>query len=307
VTGAGHPFATAGGGTLFEYKVATLVAADLIRPRLNEHGGVIEALEMQTGPSGFDDLQISLELLDGSHRTVHAQCRHRQLFTARDAKFRALLFRAAAALEGNEAAFLSGQRRFAIIVDESSPGHASLTKLCELARESGDLSRFISVVDAHGGYIADRWRRCVEAAGGIESVVLYRVLAVLEVRSYDLRTQTSRDSLELINHLAGLWDPPDHKRAVVLADSLFKHLTEIGPGAGAVDAHSLETHLSGYLPVTLGSSTRRTLLKRLREACRQRVTQRLRAAGLDDRDANTLATDILASRPPSTRLRESLS
>ena len=40
MSGVAHPFAGAGGGSLFEYKVATLLAADLIRSRHTEHGGV---------------------------------------------------------------------------------------------------------------------------------------------------------------------------------------------------------------------------------------------------------------------------
>ncbi|MDE0168999.1 MAG: hypothetical protein OXS29_05720 [bacterium] len=40
-----HPFAAAGGGSLFEYKVATLVAADLVTSRNTEHGGRVAGVE----------------------------------------------------------------------------------------------------------------------------------------------------------------------------------------------------------------------------------------------------------------------
>lgn len=300
VTRVAHPFATAGGGTLFEYKVATLLAADLIRSRLTEHHGVVAALEMQTGPLGFDDLQISLELLDGSHRTVHAQCRHRQPFTATDVKFATLVAHAESAVEGDEPSFVSGERRLAIIVDRGSPGHASMSALCELARTSGDLARFISTVEAHAGNVADRWSQCLRAAESTEPAVLHRVLAALEARAVELRTVTSRDSLELINRLAEAWDPPSFEGALNLGNALFKHLTEIGPAAGAIDVQSLQTYLSAFLPRTLGATTRRAHLGRRRDAGHQRVALTLRAIGLDDDEANALATRALAIPPSIT-------
>jgi hypothetical protein len=127
VTRVVHPFATAGGGISFEYKVATLVAADLIRSQLTEHHGVVTALEMQTGPPGVDDLWVSLELPRGDHRTVHAQSGHRQPFTATNAKFAAPRAYAETAVDGDEPAFASGERRLTVIVDRSSPGHASMS------------------------------------------------------------------------------------------------------------------------------------------------------------------------------------
>ena len=73
MAGVVHPFAGAGGGHLFEYKVATLLAANLVLSRHTEHGGVVAAIEMQTGPAGFGDLNISVELLGRGTRTVHVQ------------------------------------------------------------------------------------------------------------------------------------------------------------------------------------------------------------------------------------------
>ncbi|MGH9248614.1 MAG: hypothetical protein ACRD0W_03730 [Acidimicrobiales bacterium] len=300
MTRTGHPFATAGGGTLFEYKVATLLAADLIRSRLTEHHGVIVAIEMQTGPPGFDDLQISLELLDRSHRTVHAQCRHRQPFTATDAKFVTLLAHAESAANGDAASFASGERRLAIVVDRSSPGHASMAALCELARTPGDITRFVNSVDAHAGGVMSRWSQCLRTADSTEPAVLQRVLAALEVRVVDLRTVTSRDSLELINRLSEAWDPPNLEGAVNLGNALFKHLTDIGPAAGAIDVRSLRTYLGGYLPRTLGATTRRAQLGRRRDAGHQRMALALRAIGLDDDEANALATRALATPPSIT-------
>lgn len=91
-----------GGGHHFEYKVATLRAADLVLSRHTEHGGVVAAIEMQTGPPGFDDLQVSVELLRRGSRTVHAQCRYKQPFTASNGKFAKLIAHAATAVCGDD-------------------------------------------------------------------------------------------------------------------------------------------------------------------------------------------------------------
>lgn len=294
-----HPahIATSGGGTLFEYKVAILLTSDMIRARLTEHEGVVVSLGMQTGPPVFDDLQITLELLDRSHRTVHAQCRHRQLFTASDAKFATLLAEAQSTVTNDEASFAAGERRLAIVVDQGSPGHASMTALCELARKFEDLTRFVGSVEAHGGTVASRWTQCLQASS-TEPAATHRVLAAMEVRALEVRTATSKDSLELINRLAEAWSPPNAQNAVDLANALFKHLTETGPVAGVIDMRSLQTHLGRYLPATIGATTRRAQLSRMRDACHERVAMTLRAVGLDDDDAIALATRALVA-PPS--------
>ncbi len=305
MSGVAHPFAAAGGGSLFEYKVATLLAVDLIRSRHTEHGGVVAAIEMQTGPAGFEDLQVSVELLGGGNRTLYLQCRHRQPFTARDAKFGKLIAQAAAAVRGDGLSFATGEKRLAVIVDSNSPGHASMTGLCDLARDPGDFDRFISVVSAHGGRLEDRWQRCRGAASGLEPELLHRVLAALEVRAVDLRTETSRDSIELVNRLADAWTPVELERVLNLGNALFRYLTDIGPAAGMIDLSHLQSRLSPYLPSTLGATTRRARLGRRRDGGHRRVVMAMKAIGLDDKEADMLATRALGT-PPSITISEAL-
>ena len=300
-----HPFAGAGGGSLFEYKVATLLAADLIRSQHTEHGGVVAAIEMQTGPTGFEDLQVSVELLGGGNRTLHLQCRHRQPFTARDVKFAKLIAQGATAVCDDGLSFATGEKRLAVIVDSSSPGHASMTRLCDLARDPGNCDRFISVVSAHGGSLNARWEHCLVAAGDLEPELLHRVLAALEVRAVDLRTETSRDSIDLINRLADAWAPRDLERAMNLGNALFALLTDIGPTAGMIDLSYLQSRLSAWLPGTLGAATRRAKLGRRRDGGHRRVAMTMEAIGLDDEEADMLATRALAT-PPSITISEAL-
>ena len=300
MSGVAHPFAGAGGGSVFEYKVATLLAADLIRSRHTEHGGVIVAIEMQTGPAGFEDVKVSTELLDWGGRTLHLQCRHRQPFTAGDSKFAKLIAQAAAAVRGDGLSFAAGEKRLAVIVDSCSPGHASMTRLCEFARDPGDFDRFVGVVRAHGGAVKRRWEHCVGAAGDLEPDLLHRVLAALEVRAVDLRTEASRDSIELVNRLADAWTPPDVERAMNLGNALFTLLTDIGPSAGMIDLSYLRSRLSACLPSTIGATTRRAKLSRRRDGGHRRVAMTMKAIGLDDEEADMLATRALATPPSIT-------
>ena len=300
-----HPFAAAGGGNLFEYKVATLLAADLVTSRHTEHGGVVTAIELQTGPAGFEDLRVSVELLGDGNRTLHVQCRHRQPFTASDVKFPDLIANAAATVLGDDVPFAIGERRFAVIVDSHSPGHASMTMLCDLARDTADSDRFLSVVGAHGGRLAARWQQCLGAAGDLGPELLHRVLAALEVRAVEVRTETSRDAIEMINRLSAVWIPPDHERAMNLANALFRLLTDIGPAAGMIDLDCLQSRLGAYLPSTLGVATRRAMLGRRRKGGHRRIAIAMRAVGLDEEEADTLATDALAT-PPTITVSEEL-
>ena len=154
------------------------------------------------------------------------QCRHRQPFTASNVKFAKLIAQAAAAVREDGLSFATGEKRLAVIVDSGSPGHASMTMLSELARYPGDFNRFVSVVEAHGGSLERRWKHCLGAGGDLEPELLHSALAALEVRTVDVRTEISHDSIELVNRLADAWTPCDPVRALSLANALFTLLTK---------------------------------------------------------------------------------
>lgn len=292
-----HPFATGGGGPRFENRVATLLAADMIASRQTEHGGVISAVELQTGPKGFDDLQVSLELPSGSSRTLHAQCRHRQPFTKSNTKFAELVAQADAAIADDEFGFATGHKRLAIIVDHRSPGHDSITTLCELARDPGDLGRFVSVIETHGQAIRDRWKHCLGAACDLEPERVHRLLASLEVRPVEVDSETSRGSVELINRLAELWSPADPVAATNLSNALSALCADLATSAGMVEMGRLHSQLGSLLPSTLGASTRREKLRRRRDAGHLRTVSRLMTVGLDSDEANKLAMQVFAAEP----------
>lgn len=305
MSGVAHPFAGGGGGHHFECKVATLLAGDLVVSRHTEHGGVVAAIEMQTGPWGFEDLQVSVELLGGGNRTIHAQCRYKQPFTVANVKFAELIAQAATAICGDELTFATGEKRLAVIVDSGSPGHTSMTMLCDLARDPGDFDRFVGVVEAHGGRIQGRWEHCLGAADDLEPELLHRVLGALDVRTVEVRSETSRDSIELINQLAAVWIPRDYDRAMNLGNALFRYLADKGPTAGMIDLSYLQSRLRPHMPNKLGAATRRARLRRRRDGGHQRVAMTMKAIGLDDDEASMLAARAVET-PPSIAISRPL-
>ena len=72
-----------------------------------------------------------------------------------------------------------------------------------------------------------------------------------------------------------------------------------------IDLSYVRSRLGAYLPSTLGATTRREKLSRRREAGHQRIAMTMKAIGLDDEEADMLATRALAT-PPSIAISESL-
>jgi hypothetical protein len=281
---------------MFENKVACLLGVDLLCTRFTQLGGRIVSVQTQTGPAGFDDLEIALEHIDGSDSIVHAQCRHRQQLTGSSAKFKTLLSDAWSAVSSDRAGFASGRRRLALIVDEASPGHRSMVDLCHLAKESATAIDFESTVGRHGGEVAKRLGHC-RTASELSMAELHSLLAAFDVVALALDDPASRDAVELVNRLQTLWHRPDHRKVLDLANALFRHITDLGPRAGAFDLASLQTHLGGALPRTIGAGTRRAKLSRLRAAGEARATQSLRLLGLDDPIAAAVAVGALDEPP----------
>ena len=291
-----HPFATAGGGTLFEYKVACLFGCDLLCARYTALGGSVTSVATQTGPAVFDDLQITLELPDGTDATVHTQCRHRQKLTGSDAKFKELFANALTAVAADPEAFASRKHRLLLVVDETSPGHASMTQLCRLARGSATTVAFEGAVAAQAGRVSQRLTHC-RTASGLNMADLHLVLSAMDVLPLALDEPEARDSVELINRLSGLWSPADPAAALDLGHALFTHLCQVGPRAGVFDLRSLQDELRAWLPKTIGASSRRARLGRLKAAGEARVTRSLELLGLDEASAAQIAASALGEPP----------
>ncbi len=296
VTQSVHPYAGGGGGFRFEYEVASWFAVEMLLSRYSVLGGVIATLQPQAGPAGFDDLQLELELPDNGTRVVNVQTRSRQPFAAGDSKFQILLRQAATAVGQGRQAYSAGAKRLAIVVGASSPGHSPMSSLCDLARMFVDSGKFAEAVEARAGQVAQRWQHCL-AASGLPADSLHATLSALEVHAFDLRSSNAPHCVQLENHLAAAWDPPDRGAAVALHNALRVHLQEIGLSAAVVDVASLQRNLTTFMPVFLGATTRRVRLARLKDAARNRIETKLRVLGVDAGIAESLAADALATAP----------
>jgi len=302
VAKSSHPFAGGGGGFRFEYEVAVWFAVEMLLSRLSELGGVVEALQFQAGPPGFDDLQLQVELPDLRHRNVSIQSRSRQLFTPSDLKFRGLLMHAFEAVRSDRLGFESGERRLAIGVGATSPGHAAMSQLCDLARNCQDVDSFLAVVASHGGAVQHRWESCV-ATDTLSGADLHLVLKSTEVMHFDLSGGSSFHTLELVNRLADGWDPRNLRAAAALADALRAHLASVGAKGGTVDVASLQRDLGSALPPNLGADTRRSKLARLKAAAHAEVVQSLQVIGLDLDSADRTAALALLEEPQHGSLK----
>lgn len=287
-----HPFAGGGGGFRFEYAVGTSVAVEMLLGRLSSFGGVVDRLHLQRGPCGFDDLQIDLELVNRDRRRVHVQSRANQPFTASNTKFIQLLQQAAEAVSAAPTEFGRGERRLAIVVSTTSPGHEPMAALCDLARGSISPSELSEKVVAHGGAIARRWGHCLAASQMAEDE-LHAVLSALEVHTRSLRTQSAPDWVELLNRLAVAWEPPNFAAAGALASAILVHLTELGQVGGSVDATTLRRNLTVNTPPPAAAVTRVTRLERRKAGVYEGMQASLELLGLDQETAATLAERAL--------------
>lgn len=305
VTHRTHPFAGGGGGSLFEYEVATLLAVEMLLGRFTRHEGVASAISLQTGPHGFDDQTVLVELLDMSPRQVHIQCRVTQPFIRSNVKFASLLEEADAALLADPAAFAAGERRLAIYVRAQSPAHASMSDLCDLARRIPSTSDFLQSVEASAGGILSRWKHCLDASQHRDPRRLHQILACIEVCALDLRRPSGRDYVELVNRLAEAWAPRDYVAATSLLDRIHTHLLGLGPIAGTADSESLRRYLEPMLPPLQGVNTGRNMLNRRRDASILRVTSSLRQLGVQEPTATELAKKALLG-PPRVEVRQGI-
>ena len=291
-----HPFSTSGGGFDFERRVATRWAACLLQERLTELGGQVVEIRPQTGPPGFDDLEVTVEVAGNISRTVHVQCRHRQPFTKSDRKFVKLIGQANDVVSGDEAAFANGNRRLAIAVGRDSPGHTSMMDLCNLARDAKHYADLEDAVHLQKGVVQQRWEHCLHAAEehdmGPEQA--FRVLAGIEVQSYDLMGENSPGRVEMVDRLADLWEPRNIGSAGTLVQAFQAHIAEIAAkGVGRINRDSLTSNLSDCLPDKLGANTRAAKLIRLMRVPQERIATSLESLGLDAGEAAEVADHVL--------------
>lgn len=288
-------FARAGGGTLFEYKVAAVIAAELVTGRRSLVGGRPVALEFQTDVPGFDDFRVVVE--SGAHftATVDVQCRFRQSLTGVDKKFSALVQAGLVDVRSDASSFSTGSRRLALIVDQGSPAHRDLRELVVLAR-SGGWRTFRSTLAKAPSRVRARWDHLCDALGGVAQRDVWLLARALDVVAVDLRDEQASGVVDAVNNLGALWSPNDTERGRDTFNELFVLACEIGPRGGVVDEALVRQRLRG-LPPAAAAATRRTRLQRMAMASRERVVAALRALGVSDDDQLDALADHIFKVP----------
>jgi hypothetical protein len=294
------PFATGGGGTLFEYKAAAWFASEIFTGRESTLGGRITAITLQTrNVLGFDDFRLEREV-GNEVSTVDVQARHRQPFTARNERFADLLQAARTEVAQDPDGFSRGLRRLLLVVGARSPGHQSLHDLCATARASRSPQHFARAMARAPAAVRGRLEHVHDALGQSSAAELRRVLSVLDVVALDLDDVRSDHVVRAGNELSELWVPPNPKEGRDLFVRLFWELTFRGPRGEAVDERSLRLLLGEGMPRSPLAASRRGRLQGLVDAARGRVKGRLVALGVSQAHAEVVADYALAIPPIAT-------
>lgn len=290
-----HPYAGGGGGSQFEARVATTVVAEMILGDRSRLGGMVDEVQLQDGPPGFDDIRVSLELPEGSPRALFVQCRRTQPAVASDKKFQELLTRAVAAIDAERASFDIGSSRLCLIVSPRSRGTRSIEDVCRLAKATSSLDAFVEAVEAHRGQSAERWTHCLRAgaATGLDQAAVYAVLRNLSVHEFQVEEDSDRDWLDVHNRLARAFPTGGQARSDALLRAVLKFVGEQSKVAGSIRMDNLRSELSARLPPQ-SPNTRRDRLHREKLTSAGRIAARLESLTVEPIMAAELAADILA-------------
>lgn len=285
VDDAGSPFASGGGGTLFEYRVAAHYLSYLITGELVPDVGT-PVLSIQFQPTGvglFDDfvLECADDATPRRDVRVHVQVRHRQPLTRSNAKFRALVRSAAAQVSTNTEKFERAELKLLLVVGPQSPAWHSLRELCQLSRRHPALDRFLQGLQRHGQPVRERYKHFT-ATGALDDPTAHATLRALTVAAVDWNDLDSNGAVDAINRLARLWSPSDRAAGRALLLAAIDHVESVGPTGATVDADSIASSVTVSLPTWARPANRRTRLNALMRAATGRIEGRLRALGVPD-------------------------
>jgi tetratricopeptide (TPR) repeat protein len=259
---AASPLSTGGAGTIFEYRVAAVVLAALLR------GDRIEGLDLPVTRVGLqrriaghqlDDVVAAAEGGDGAPLTVEIQVKRRVAPLSGNAAWQSVILQCLAALDSDPKGIRDRHHRLGIAADGPVQQLEELKELTSWARAQTSAPEFIEVISAEGTVaerIRDRWRHLrttvedalTETHGSklpSEEVddAAFRIAAALHVWLVQVE-DGGRDYREVLNRLSDLLPPqqPDAARF------LFLHLVDIaqtlGPRAGTIDAERLRAELT---------------------------------------------------------------
>jgi hypothetical protein len=259
---AASPLSTGGAGTIFEYRVAAIVLAALLR------GDRIEGLDLPVTRVGLqqriaghqlDDVVAYAEAGDGTPPlTVEIQVKRRVAPVSSNAEWRSVILQCLAALDSDPDGISDRYHRLGLAADGPVTQLEQLRDLTSWARAQTSAFSLVQVISAEGAVaqqVRERWRhlrttvketltevRGTEPSGEDVDDVAFRIAASLHVWLVQPE-DGGRDHRDTLNRLGDLLPPqqPDAAR------TLFLHLVDIaqtlGPRAGTIDAGRLRAEL----------------------------------------------------------------
>lgn len=248
---AGSPYASGGGGTIFEYEVAAVLLAMLLRgahaPGMHLPIARV-ALQQRAAGHPLDDIVVFGGPGQEAPR-IEFQVKSKINPVPADKEFASFVVAALASLDEHSEALTTGRMKVGLITRPSNAVD-ELAKLCELAQaHPGDLAGMRTLL--RKGIVAaklrTRWSRVIGAVERAASpsidaeVVAHRLLANLFV----WQVQTGADGADTRRALDWLSDIS--RGSGHGASSLLAHLRttaqEWGPHAGSIDADMLRREL----------------------------------------------------------------
>jgi hypothetical protein len=258
-TAAVSPLATGGAGTVFEYRVAAVVLAALLRhDGIIGLGGPVETVGLQQRALGYqlDDIVVKGLTPSGMELVVENQVKRDLHPVASNDDFRAVIRQSLTALEQDAEGFAHGRHRLGLIAGGQLPQIRDLHELADIARAQATAESFRAVLPSSRGSLGERYEQLCStiravssdsASGGFSEVEVYergwRVLRALEVWVFE----TNDHSREVSHATDRLRDLIPAGEAPFAAERLFLELANIaetwGPRAGFVDSPMLRAEL----------------------------------------------------------------
>jgi hypothetical protein len=293
---ASSPYATGGGGTVFEHRFAATVLAALLVgdpiPGLGDEFTVERVAFQASTESAVDDLVVTGAMSRNGaveHRTLAIGVRHDPTIGPSDAKFVKLLRDCLVTLERHAAAFDKGAYRLAIVVAAHHVGAAEASQLADLARKFATSADFYNAVTSPGKFaekLRTRLTLLEEATAAAQTGqaglaalatkdLSWRLLRSLWMHQCRLESEDT-DRTHCVQRLNSL------VASTTDADELFEKLCKIAAdcavAGGVVDQSVLRRQLAGRVRISRSRSFDRAwrVLDGLGESLRARTPKTLR-------------------------------
>lgn len=246
------PLATGGAGTIFEYRVAALALAALLRGDRVEGFAVpmVEVgLQQRIAGNYLDDIVVYGEGGDGLPVQIEFQVKRTVAPVPSDAQWRSVVGQCVSALEADVDGVAERRHLFGLAAAGPKNRLAELAELTKWARVQATAAAFDSVISAErasSAPVRQRWRALRESVEqvlaergstpGSEGVddVAFRIASALRVWVVQV-DDAETDYRHAVDRLSDLLEPDQRSVAATLFVNLADIAQELGSRAGRID------------------------------------------------------------------------